>query len=289
MVSARARPFPAAVSSERAAMLRGGEGRGGRSREETAETLAHTHGTRWPGEQPRLPPGSPALSPPPGAGRAGERPGDRPRGPSRARRSGGTGATKGGEPGCRAALPTVGGQWRRAPGRCPRLCLAGRARGRPSLRAGREGEQRPVLRAPVACRGAALCRVSACVSSLLVVLCPWEEKQNVLGDGRGRGRLPLPAPPRLSLRGASGTPVRLCDAFWVRGEPRTSGKEAAGEGVLQREPRSATAPVTLVGSRAAERAPSPLLMQHRGGSAHPVPQCSTEDGGSRRWVPQCSS
>lgn len=39
--------------------------------------------------------------------------------------------------------------------------LAGRTRGRPSPRAGRRGEQRPVLRAPVACRRAALRRVSA--------------------------------------------------------------------------------------------------------------------------------
>lgn len=42
--------------------------------ERRRERLSHTHGTRWPGKQPQLQPGSRALSPPLGAGGPGERP-----------------------------------------------------------------------------------------------------------------------------------------------------------------------------------------------------------------------
>lgn len=198
-----------------------------------------------------------------------------------------------GDEGRRAGLPSGAADGRRAmapgsgalPAPLPRRAGAGPSFAAGRARRGAAPRSQGLRCLPRGCSlpGKCLCLLaSRCPLSLGgKTKCPWRWE--------GEGAPASPCPPRLSLRGASGTPVRLCDAFWVRGEPRTSGKEAAGEGVLQREPRSATAPVTLVGSRAAERAPSPLLMQHRGGSAHPVPQCSTEDGGSRRWVPQCSS
>lgn len=85
----------------------------------------------------------PALSPPLAPETPGERPRCRSRAPNRARHSVGSGASEGGEPGCRAGLPTVGQQWRRAAERCPRRSFAGRARGRPWPRAGRAGSSAP--------------------------------------------------------------------------------------------------------------------------------------------------
>lgn len=135
----RPRPFLAAVSSERAAMLCGGEGRKelrGDGRDSLTHTAQDGRGSSRrrrpaPGRFPRRSErGGPTGAP--GAGLGGHV------GPGAA---GSPGATESGR-GSRRRAATGEGQWRRAAEPCPNLALGGRARSRPP---GAGGARRAVV------------------------------------------------------------------------------------------------------------------------------------------------
>lgn len=220
--------------------------------ERRRERLPHTHGTRWPGKQPPPPPGSRALSPPLGTGGSDGRSGCRARRPRRARCCG----VSGGD-GERPGEPPKGCDGRRAmaPG-CralpePRPRRAG-AEPSPGRRRGEEGGGAPCS-GPSSAGSGLQSPVSARAALLLIVLCPWEEKQNVLGAGRGRGppslppsRPPPPTPAPLP-EGAQGTPAFLPEP--LRAERGPWGRGAAEGAPLRR--------VLPAASRAAECSPPP--------------------------------
>lgn len=221
--------------------------------ERRRERLPHTHGTRWPGKQPPPPPGSRALSPPLGTGGSDGRSGCRARRPRRARCCG----VSGGD-GERPGEPPKGCDGRRAmaPG-CralpePRPRRAG-AEPSPGRRRGEEGGGAPCS-GPSSAGSGLQSPVSARAALLLIVLCPWEEKQNVLGAGRGRGppslppSRPPPPHPRPSPRGRPRGP-RLFS-------PSPSGPRGdLGAGVPRREPRYDASSPPPLGLRSAPHPP----------------------------------